>query len=256
MNAHSSKKTVFLTATALMAVALSSVQPSFAGQFRQNHPRRAEVLGRDRNINNRINQDRGQLGGHYNQLERQDRSIHNQEQRDSRINGGFITPGQQQHLNQEENHVNREIGRDYTGNAAGGGGGFGGGGGNGGGGNGSGGWGGHGGGGGRWGNGGGGQGGYNGGVGGQNFATNHPRRSQVLSQDQSMNNTINADKGNLGGNYGNLERTDSSIARQEQRDSRVNGGYITQGQQQQLDNREANLQNRINKDYTSPVNPQ
>jgi hypothetical protein len=247
MNVYSSNKKIFVAATVLSALALSGLQPSFAGQFRQNHPRRAEVLGRDRNINNRINQDRGQLGGHYNQLERQDQSIRRQEQRDARINGGYITPGQQKQLNREENHVNREIRNDYTGNAGGtGGGGWGNGGGGG-----RGGWG-NGGGGGRggWGNGGGG-----GMPGGANFAQNHPRRAQVLSQDQSLNNTINQDRGNLGGNYNNLERTDRSIARQEQRDARINGGYITQGQQQQLDNREANLQNRINKDYNAP-NPQ
>jgi hypothetical protein len=230
MNAHSSKKQIFVAATVLSALALSSLQPSFAGQFRQNHPRRAEVLGRDKNINNRINQDRGQLGGHYNQLARQDQSIRKQEQRDSRINGGYITPGQQSQLNREENHVNREVRNDYTGNASGGNGG-------------------------GWGNGGGG-GNNGGGNGGGNFAQDHPRRAQVLSQDQSMNNTINQDRGNLGGNYGKLERADGSIARQEQRDARANGGYITQGQQQQLDNREANLQNRINKDYTPPTIPQ
>ncbi len=231
-------KTAVLPVTALMAVMLFSNQPSYAGQFRQIHPRRAEVLGRDRNINNRINQDRGQLGGHYGQLERQDQSIHNQEQRDARINGGYITPGQQQHLNQEENHVNREIQHDYTGNSGGnGGGGVWGGGGNGGGGNGGGGWGG-------------------GSGGGGNFAQNHPRRAQVLSEDHSLNNTINQDKGDLGGNYGRLERQDQNIAQQEQRDARINGGYITQGQQQYLDQREANLQNKISKDYTPPASPQ
>jgi hypothetical protein len=246
------KNNAVLPAALIVAVMLATSQPSYAGQFRQNHPRRAEVLHRDNNINNRINQDRGQLGGHYGQLERQDQSIGRQEQRDARINGGYITPGQQAHLNSEENHVNREINHDYTGNNSGGGNG-GGGWGNGGG-NGGGGWG-HGGGngGGGWGNGGGGNGGM---PGGSNFAQNHPRRAQVLSQDQSLNNTINQDRGNLGGNYGNLERRDQSIANQEQRDARQNGGYITQGEQQHLDQREANLQNSINKDYTPSANPQ
>jgi hypothetical protein len=281
------KNKAVLPAALIMAVALTTSQPSYAGHFKQNHPRRAEVLHRDNNINNRINQDHGQLGGHYNQLERQDKSVQRQEQRDSRINGGYITPGQQAHLNGEENHINREVGRDYTGGGSssgggggggggtGGGGGWGhGGGGNGGGGNGGGGWGNGGGGnggggngGGGWGNGGGGNGGGgnggggwgNGGGGnggGGNFAQNHPRRAQVLSQDKSLNNSINQDKGNLGGNYGNLERKDQSIANQEQRDARQNGGYITQGEQQHLDNRETNLQNQINKDYTPPVTPQ
>jgi hypothetical protein len=200
-------------------------------------------LHRDNNINNRINQDKGNLGGHYGQLERQDQSVQRQEQRDARINGGYITPGQQAHLNGEENHINNEVRHDYTGNNGG---------------NGNGGGWGNGGNGGGWGhggNGGGGGWGNGGGTGGGNFAQNHPRRAQVLSQDQSLNNTINQDKGNLGGNYGHLERQDQSIARSEQRDARQNGGYITQGEQQHLDQRETNLQNRINKDYTPPTTP-
>jgi hypothetical protein len=253
MNVIYNKKAV-IPAAAMMAVMLCSSQPSYAGHFRQNHPRRAEVLGRDHNINNRINQDRGQLGGHYGQLEAQDQRIQSQEQRDARINGGFITRGQQAHLNQEENHLNREVRQDYTGNGSSGGGGWGGGGNGGGGNSGGGGWGGGGnGGGGGWGGGGNGGGGS---AGGGSFAQRHPRRSQVLSEDHSLNNTINQDKGNLGGNYGNLERQDQSIARQEQRDARQNGGFITQGEQQHLDQREANLQNRINKDYNPQANPQ
>jgi hypothetical protein len=88
--------------------ALTSVAPSFAGNFKQNHPRRAEVLGRDRNIGNRINNDYGHLGGKYGHLAGQDRQIAMQEQRDARQNGGFITRGQQGQLNREENSLSRE----------------------------------------------------------------------------------------------------------------------------------------------------
>jgi hypothetical protein len=107
-----------LSNIALSALALSVLfvgnAPSYAGNFRQNHPRRAEVLGRDRNLNQRINNDKGQLGGHYGQLKNEDRSIRRQEQRDARINGGFITKGQKAHLNKEENRVNRQIQRDHN----------------------------------------------------------------------------------------------------------------------------------------------
>jgi hypothetical protein len=105
-----------LSNIALSALALSVLfvgnSPSYAGGFGQRHPRRAEVLRRDRNINQRINSDKGHLGGHYGQLKAEDQSIRRQEQRDARINGGFITKGQKQHLNQEENRVNRQIRRD------------------------------------------------------------------------------------------------------------------------------------------------
>jgi len=106
-----------LSNIALSALALSVLfvgnSPSYAG-FAQKHPRRAEVLGRDRNLNRRINNDKGQLGGHYNQLKNEDKSIRRQEQRDAKINGGYITKGQKAHLNKEENRVNRQIERDHN----------------------------------------------------------------------------------------------------------------------------------------------
>jgi hypothetical protein len=80
------------------------------------------------------------------------------------------------------------------------------------------------------------------------FASRHPRRSQVLSEDKNLNGQINQNYGNLGGNYGNLEHQDQRIHNQEQRDARRNGGYITTGQQQHLDNEENHLQNEINRD--------
>jgi hypothetical protein len=96
-------------ALAAIAITLMSTLPSFAWG---NHPRRAEVLGRDNQINREINRNRGNLGGHYGQLKAEDRSIRRQEQRDFRRNGGYLTRGQQAHLNREENHVQRQIRRD------------------------------------------------------------------------------------------------------------------------------------------------
>ena len=86
--------------------------PSFAGNFWHNHPRRAEVLRRDNNINREINHDRGDLGGHYGQLKAEDRAIRWQEQRDARMDGGHITRGEQRQLNREENHLQNQIRRD------------------------------------------------------------------------------------------------------------------------------------------------
>jgi len=94
-----------LTATLILSAAASP--PSFAG-FAQNHPRRAEVLRRDAAINNRINNNYGHLGGKYGHLEHQDYGIQQQEQRDARANGGYITKGQQGQLSLEENSLSAE----------------------------------------------------------------------------------------------------------------------------------------------------
>jgi len=100
---------VALAALSVLAVAA----PSFAkDQFAQNHPRRAEVLGRSANLNRRVNANKGDLGGHYNQLKKEDQHIRHQEQKDAKINGGYITKGQQEHLNKEENHVSKQIHHD------------------------------------------------------------------------------------------------------------------------------------------------
>lgn len=81
-------------------------------QFADNHPRRAEVLGRDSRINGRLNRDYGQLDGNYGQLKQQDQSIRQQEQADAKANGGYITQQQRQQFNQEESQLNQQIKQD------------------------------------------------------------------------------------------------------------------------------------------------
>jgi len=80
------------------------------------------------------------------------------------------------------------------------------------------------------------------------FMQNHPRQAQVLNSAAGMNQTLSNDYGNLGGHYSGLEQRDNAIRATDRRDAQANGGYLTQQQQQQLDNREANLQNSINQD--------
>jgi hypothetical protein len=105
---------VSLLSVAALGLLITSSAPSYAGQFQRNHPRRAQVLHRTNNLNNRANADRGQLGGHYNQIKREDRGIRHQEQRDARMNGGHITTGEQNRLNHEENHVSNQVRRDHN----------------------------------------------------------------------------------------------------------------------------------------------
>jgi hypothetical protein len=104
-----------LTLAAITIASVSSTAFAFKGSFEHRHPRRAEVLGRDRHLGQEIREDKGHLGGHYNQLRDQDRRIRRQERWDARHDGGHITPEEQRRLNHEENHLNREINHDDQG---------------------------------------------------------------------------------------------------------------------------------------------
>jgi len=81
------------------------------------------------------------------------------------------------------------------------------------------------------------------------FSFNHPRRAEVLRRDAVLNCEINHDRGYLSGNYGRLRGEDLAIARQEQHDAFLNGGYITRGEQWQLNHEENRLQHQINRSY-------
>jgi len=117
MNGRNSKvSAAVLAGLFLLSLGTSTSIPAQAqhGQFAKNHPRRAEVMHRDNHLNNRVNRNRGNLGGHYGQLKHEDHSIQRQQQRDARANGGHITQGQKTQLNREENHMNRQIQRDHN----------------------------------------------------------------------------------------------------------------------------------------------
>lgn len=90
-----------------------------AGQWKKNHPRRAEVNRRLNRQNRRVQN--GVKSGKLTpqqaqQIHQQDRSIRQQERQDAAANGGHITRQEQRQLNREENGVNREIKRDERGN--------------------------------------------------------------------------------------------------------------------------------------------
>ncbi len=99
----------FMALTALLMSVPSSAQ---ASPVRGWHPARREVLRRDRCLRNELHTDKGNLGGHYNQLMREDYSIRRQEQRDARMNGGHLTRAESHHLNHEENRLQRQINHD------------------------------------------------------------------------------------------------------------------------------------------------
>jgi len=76
------------------------------------HPRRNEVMQRDRNLAGQANKDYGDLSGRYNQLEKQDAAIRNQTRADMKANGGHLTKGEQKQINGEENALHSEISAD------------------------------------------------------------------------------------------------------------------------------------------------
>jgi hypothetical protein len=80
------------------------------------------------------------------------------------------------------------------------------------------------------------------------FSQNHPRRAQVGNGSEKLNSSLNNDYGNLGGHYAGLEKRDNAINNTARQEAKANGGYLTKTQQQQLDNREQNVQNSINQD--------
>ena len=76
----------------------------------------------------------------------------------------------------------------------------------------------------------------------------HPRRNEVRGRDNNMDRQINRNRGNLGGNYKSLMGQDKSIKQQTRKDFQSNGGYITKGQQQQLNKEETGLKKEIRQD--------
>lgn len=104
---------VILVKVAGVAMVLAALAaPAQAQDWRQNHPRRAEVNGRLNHQDRRIQQGvrNGTLNrGQARQLHQEDRSIRKEERQDAAANGGRITRQQQRQLNHQENSVNRQI---------------------------------------------------------------------------------------------------------------------------------------------------
>jgi chemotaxis protein histidine kinase CheA len=262
--------------------------------FRQEHPARAEVLGRDANLNKQINQDKGDLSGHYGQLRSEDNAIRRQEQIDAARNGGHLTGQEYKQLNGEENGLSRQVSRDNygagdaqfqkthpgrsevlgrdanlnrvlnedKGDLSG-----------------------------HYGqlktednairrqeqidaarNGGhltgqeykqlnGEENGLsrqigrdNYGAGDAQFQKTHQGRSEVLGRDANLNNQINGDYGHLSGHYGQLKSEDNAIRHQEQVDAARNGGHLTGQEYRQLNREENGLARQISHDKR-PINP-
>ncbi|MBF0472708.1 MAG: hypothetical protein HQK91_03860 [Nitrospirae bacterium] len=93
---------------------MSGSMISFAGQWQNEHPRRAQVNKRLNNQNKRINQEvkEGEINkGEAKKLRREDKNIRQEERSMAKQHGGHITKEEQKVLNQQENQNSREIGK-------------------------------------------------------------------------------------------------------------------------------------------------
>jgi hypothetical protein len=105
---------VVAVGTLFVASSLPSLAYGYCGGYGGYYqPQRAEVMGRDAFLNREINCDRGFLSGNYGRLEREDRNIRRQAQREAFFNGGYLTPGQTYRLNREENHLQHQVNYDH-----------------------------------------------------------------------------------------------------------------------------------------------
>ncbi len=92
-----------------------------SADFAKKHPRRAEVVRREKHeqkLNNAAAVDGKITDKQAQHLDKEDRHIRREERRDAAANGGHITKAEQKHLNREEGHVNRERSRDERKDAA------------------------------------------------------------------------------------------------------------------------------------------
>lgn len=83
---------------------------------------------------------------------------------------------------------------------------------------------------------------------GGHFAKNHPRRNQVNQRVKNQRGRINqgVKSGKLSrGQARQLRRSDNRIKAQEHRDVKANGGYLTKGEQHQLNHEENANSQRI-----------
>ena len=196
-----------------------------AKTFAKEHPRRAEVLKRERHQvkqTNRAEATKQLTHQQASHIKSEDRAIKRQEQQMARLNGGHITKGEQKVLNQEENKVHREIGHDERLDRSGA---------------------------------------KN--TGGQlglpttrpskpgEFAEDHPRRAQVIRRDEHQIDV--AQRGQATGKLtadqaSKIIGEDRNIRRQEQEMAQVNGHHITPGEQRVLNQEENKVHREIVRD--------
>jgi CRISPR/Cas system-associated endoribonuclease Cas2 len=110
-----SKASVIAVTTVLVAGVAGSANAET--QWQKNHPRREEVNARLKNQNKRINQgvNEGELTkAQASKLHREDNQIRQEERDMASQDGGHITKSEKKVLNQQENAVNKQIGKEES----------------------------------------------------------------------------------------------------------------------------------------------
>ena len=98
----------------LFAVSVNAFAEEGKGDWKKDHPRRAEVNQRLENQNKRIHNEvkEGEMSkGQAANLHKEDCQIRQEERDMASQNGGHITKQEQKTLNQQENAVSKEIGK-------------------------------------------------------------------------------------------------------------------------------------------------
>jgi hypothetical protein len=106
------KRNLILAALGLVLVAGAATGASAETRWDANHPRQAEVLGRDAHQRLRIRQEyrEGDLNRFQaHRLLARDRRIAREDRLFARTNGGYITRGEQRFMNRQENVTGRHI---------------------------------------------------------------------------------------------------------------------------------------------------
>ncbi|HEY2662153.1 MAG TPA: hypothetical protein VGI79_20705 [Caulobacteraceae bacterium] len=107
------KRNALLVAMGLVMACGAATGASAETRWAHNHPRQHEVLARTARQEHRITAEHreGEItAARAHRLRAADVRLARQDHRDARINGGYITKGQQRHLNREESRVSRKIG--------------------------------------------------------------------------------------------------------------------------------------------------
>lgn len=102
------------SAAALAQSTPASAQETKKQEWKENHPRRAEVNARLANQNRRIKDEvaEGEMSkAKAAKLHKEDRQIRQEERDMASQNGGHITKQEQKVLNQQENQVSKQIGK-------------------------------------------------------------------------------------------------------------------------------------------------
>lgn len=110
---ESTRKFLTIAAVALSITGFATASVAETA-WQKSHPRRAEVNHRLAHQNRRIHQERKE--GEINRrqaarMHREDRTIRHEERAMARTNHGHVTKAEKRALNQQENHVSRQIGK-------------------------------------------------------------------------------------------------------------------------------------------------